>query len=1042
MSDTKHPTYWRSLGELANTPEFRARLETEFPIEESREGFSRRRMLQLMGASMVLAAAGSCRWKEREVLPFNKRPEGYTPGKFERYATAMELGGSVLGLLVTCVDGRPIKVEGNPKHPNSLGATNAFAQAAILELYDPDRSRHIVEKTPEGDMVRSWEQFTAFANKHFEEYRKNGGEGLAVISEPSNSPTFISLRNRLIQKFPKAKWCVFDPLGELRSTRERHLRLQEAEVVLCVEADIFGSHPEAVKLTREYMENRDLDGSKRKRLYVVESSYSITGAMADHRLALSVGDIFRFIDDLEEIKRLLTEGSKENSGGEEATKTAIDDIVAGRKSDNAQRDRFLASLAKDIFSHPGKVEIAVGKRLKNYNDLKTYWMDREFVGVFGGETDKAKETFPPFRAEGNDGKFQDHFNSIDELAEAVGSQKVSSIWVLSGNPVYSLPADSKFREVFSKVPCRVHLGRYFDETSQACTWHVPAAHFLESWGDTSSADLFYSVIQPMIDPLFGGKSAIELLLLALGGEPAKIRDEIRAVCQLWMGESDFEKRWKELLHDGFTVAGSAWREGSDDPFERLHGVTRLKEKSEGLEITFRPSPAVYDGRFANLSWLQEMPNPITRLTWDNVALFSPATAEKLGVKHEEIVRLKFKGREIEIPAYILPGQADGSVAVTLGYGRTAAGKVGGSEKDGVPPVGVNTYKLRTSDAMYYGVGLTVEPTGKMHPLASVAEHFAIDKDAVAKKAMVERVPELVREMTVEEYRRKAEGGEKKDNEHKENESSQPSPSAPLPKGEGSAHDESLWEEHKYPGHCWGMTVDLSKCVGCGACVVACMAENNVPVVGKERIFKNREMHWLRIDRYFQGDLHNPRIVFQPVMCQQCEMAPCEGVCPVGATAHSKEGLNEMVYNRCVGTRYCANNCPYKVRRFNFFNYHKQYEEADNKVLKMASNPQVTVRMRGVMEKCTYCVQRIQAAKIAAKNEKRPIADGEIVTACQQVCSAGAIVFGDLNDKNSAVSRSMADSRAYHLLGELYTKPRTAYLARIRNPNPELDKQER
>ena len=370
---------------------------------------------------------------------------------------------------------------------------------------------------------------------------------------------------------------------------------------------------------------------------------------------------------------------------------------------------------------------------------------------------------------------------------------------------------------------------------------------------------------------------------------------------------------------------------------------------------------------------------------------------------------------MEIPVYILPGQADGSVAVSLGYGRTAAGLVGGSAAEGVPPVGVDVYRLRTSDAMYFGTGLSVEPTGKKYQLATVQDHFAIDR--VGMEGQKQRLGELVREATLEEY--------KKHPDFAKHVVHHP----PL---------ESLWQEHEFEGHRWGMTIDLAKCTGCGACVIACVAENNVPVVGRERVFRNREMQWLRVDRYFRGEVDNPQIVVQPVACHQCEMAPCEAVCPVGATVHSKEGLNDMVYNRCVGTRYCGNNCPYKVRRFNFFNYHKQYEEARNEILKMASNPQVTVRSRGVMEKCTYCVQRIQAVKIEAKNERRQIQDGEIKTACQQVCPAGAIIFGDLSDKQSAVAQSKACDRSYQMLSELNVKPRTSYLARIRNPNPELD----
>lgn len=1043
------PKYWRSLGELADTPEFRAQLEAEFPVEDTGAGFSRRRMLQLMGASLVLASAGSCRWKEREVLPFNKRPENRTPGKFERYATAMELGGTVLGLLVTCVDGRPIKVEGNPKHPNSLGATNAYAQAAILELYDPDRSRNIIEKTPQGDVVRSWEEFLAFAKPELANLRDHRGEGLAVISESSNSPTLIALRDRFFNEFPQSLWCTYEPIDRVPLfPRKPLVGLGEAEVVLCVEDDVFGTGPNAVRHTHDFMKNRDLGGGKMKRLYVIESTYSVTGAMADHRLALPLNVILRIVNvlfrsqvtlDLFE-RRLQAAHAEVESDIEAVIKEILGchQLLSSRWAKDVGVGVFLRGLIRDLVDNPRTVAVFVGQQLRARGGEEVLLPGE--VKVCVREPNLVLDEFNFASKEASERTRSDTYyhpnadirvswgSSLENLCDSLNRKEIKFLWILGGNPVLNAPADFDFSKFLPNVPNRIHLGNYFDETSRECSWHVPRAHFLEAWGDTLAQDGTYSVMQPMIEPLHGGKSMMDLLMLALDVDPAKVVDEIRSVCKQWIGEADFDKRWRELLHDGCVAVGMNFEKEKKDPevqidedalnrFPAVAGTTESGFENGKLEITFRPSPAVYDGRFANLSWLQEMPDPITRITWDNVALFSPATAEKLGVKHEEVVRLKFKGREIEIPAYILPGQADGSVAVTLGYGRTAAGKVGGSVRDGIAPVGVNTYKLRTSDAMWFGTGLTVEPTGRMHPLASVAEHFAINSDRVGEDGRKERLGELVREATLAEYRE----------------------NPTFAKSEGVEAGQSLWQEHQYEGHCWGMTVDLSKCVGCGACVVACMAENNVPVVGKERIFRNREMHWLRVDRYFRGDPANPQIVFQPMFCQHCEMAPCEGVCPVGATVHSSEGLNEMVYNRCVGTRYCANNCPYKVRRFNFFNYHKQYEDPDNEVLKMASNPQVTVRMRGVMEKCTYCVQRIQAVKIEAKNEKRAIRDGEIRTACQQVCPAGAIVFGDLNDETSEVYRLWKENRSYPVLGELYTKPRTWYLARIRNPNPELEK---
>jgi molybdopterin-containing oxidoreductase family iron-sulfur binding subunit len=595
--------------------------------------------------------------------------------------------------------------------------------------------------------------------------------------------------------------------------------------------------------------------------------------------------------------------------------------------------------------------------------------------------------------------------------------KVDTLIVLGGNPLYTAPADLNFAEAFKKAATRIHLGLYRDETARQCAWHLPQAHFLESWADARAYDGTYSVVQPLIEPLHGGVSAIELAALLAGIESPKGYDLVRQTFQKIAGPG-WESKWAMTLREGILDKSESpaatppiVQQPSKPPAEKAAATPANSQ----LEIVFCRSAAVYDGRYANNGWLQELPDPMTKLTWDNAALVSPATAAKLGIAHGAVVRLTFGGRTVQMPAYVMPGQAAGSVAVALGYGRTAAGKVGGSKADDVPPVGVDVYCLRTTAAMDFGTGLSVEPTGREHRLALTQDHHAIDTVGLSSRA--ERLGELIREQTLAD--------------HKEH---------PDAVKHAVHHPplESLWNEHEYGPHRWGMTIDLSKCIGCNACVVACQSENNVPVVGKDRVLAGREMHWIRVDRYFQGEPDNPRSVHQVVACHHCENAPCEQVCPVAATVHSHEGLNDMVYNRCVGTRYCSNNCPYKVRRFNYFNYHKDLEGHEKEVLKLIYNPEVTVRSRGVMEKCTYCVQRIQATKIIAKNAGRPIADGEIRTACQQVCPAQAIEFGDLADPASRVAKARAAGRAYEMLAELNVKPRTSYLARIRNPNPELE----
>ena len=1001
--------YWRSLAELAGTAEFRAMLEAEFPAAADSGGLSRRRWLQLMGASLALAGAGGCRWEKAEIVPFVSQPANRVPGQTLHFATAMDLGGSALGLLVTSVDGRPIKIEGNPKHPVSRGATDLAAQAAILELYDPDRSQMIYE-----EIARSWEEFASFARPHFAGLKKAGGAGLRVLAEASSSPTLAGLRAQLLEGFPQAKWCEYEPLSrdsEREGTRlafgrphRVHLDLEKARVILCLDADPLGDHPDAVWHARQFARGREVVEGQMSRLYAVESCFSITGGAADHRLALRSSLVGWFVE-------ALGRAVRERPGTLAAT--------PGEKTPGVMR--FLRAVAKDLLEHRGEGVVVAGPR----QPPEVHAQVQEINALLGsvGKTLSYTEDPEPDRSP--------HVEALESLAEEIGRGQVDTLVLLGGNPVYDAPADLDFAKLLPSARTRIHLGLYRNETARLATWHLPQAHFLESWGDARAYDGTYSIVQPLIDPLYGGKSPIELVAFLLGRKAASGDDLVRETFR-GMVETDWEANWKVALHDGL-LADSARKAVAPALVRSFLGEVTpgkgtvpfsLRENRDSprgeLEIVFCRSAALYDGRFANNGWLQELPDPMTRLTWDNAALMSPATARRLGVETGAVVRLRCAGREpVEMPAYVMPGQARGSIAVALGYGRTAAGKVGGSVADGVAPVGANVYALRTSRAMHFDTGLAIEPAGRSCPLATTQEHHAID--SVGLEARAERIGPLVREATLDQYRA--------DPEFARHAVHHP----PL---------ESLWQEPAYQGHRWGMTVDLSKCIGCGACVVACQAENNVPVVGKERVIRGRQMHWIRVDRYLRGDPEDPRAAFQVVTCHHCENAPCEQVCPVAATVHSHEGLNEMVYNRCVGTRYCANNCPYKVRRFNFFNYHKDLEDPASEVRKMVYNPEVTVRSRGVMEKCTYCVQRIQAAKIDAKNHRRPIRDGEIRTACQQVCPAGAIAFGDLADPQSAVARQLTTDpqtagRAYQMLAELNVKPRTSYLARVRNPNATL-----
>jgi molybdopterin-containing oxidoreductase family iron-sulfur binding subunit len=984
---------------LANAPEYRAFLEAEFPAAADPHGLNRRRWLQLMGASLALAGLSGCRAKQEEILPFAKRPADRVPGQPQFYATAMELSGSAIGLLVTSRDGRPSKIEGNPRHPQSLGATDLLAQASILELYDPDRSRELRRVNHQGLMVQRWEDFAAFARSHFDSQKKNGGAGMRILAEASSSPTLAAMRDRLLKAFPQAQWHEYEPLSRDNERAGARLAfgkpyrtlyaLDQADVILCLDADLLADHPASVVHARAFAKGREATDGKMNRLYAVESTYSLTGSAADHRLRLRSSQIAALVASLESE---LT--SRQAAGGQ-------------RPAATNPVERLVRAVAKDLLTHRGHGVVAAGPAQPPEVHAAMHRINAALGNV--GKTVRYVDEPNADRPS--------HVEAIRGLAADMQSGKVRTLVILGGNPTYTAPVDVRFTEALKKVPTRIHLSPYYDETSRQCTWHVPQAHFLEAWGDARSYDGAYSIVQPLIEPLWGGKSAIELVALILG-ESSSAYDLVRETFKQ-MAKGDFQSLWRQTLHDGL-LAESRWPEQSpklsaskpDKPTGPLPDGTW---DGKSLEIVFRRDWRLYDGRFANNGWLQETPDPMTKLTWDNAAIFSPATAKALGLHDQMVVRLNYAGRQLEIPAYVLPGQADGCVAVALGHGRVAAGNVGGSLEDKAPPVGADTYRLRQSKAPDFDVGLSVQSTGRKYVLATTQDHHAID--TIGRKGQTQRLGELLREATLAEFQENPEFA--KHAVHH----------PPLV---------SLFQEPKYEGHRWGMSIDLNKCIGCGACMVACQAENNVPIVGKARVSEGREMHWIRVDRYFRGDTQEPAIAHQVVACQQCENAPCEQVCPVMATVHSAEGLNDMVYNRCVGTRYCSNNCPYKVRRFNFFNYHKDLEAPDNEVLKMVYNPEVTVRSRGVMEKCTYCVQRIQAVKIHAKNERRSIHDGEIETACQQACPTQAIVFGDLSDPNSEVARLHSAPRAYGMLAELNTKPRTAYLARVRNPNPELE----
>jgi molybdopterin-containing oxidoreductase family iron-sulfur binding subunit len=968
--------YWRSLEEVADTEEFQDYVKHEFPrdVELWLAPMTRRSFLQLMGAGLALAFFSGCRKPLQEIVPFMKAPEDVIPGRPLFYASALPFNGYARGVLVENHTGRPTKIEGNPEHPDSLGAADLFMQAATLGFYDPDRSQTISYRGAN----QTWDNFVAALKKAADAQRLKKGAGLRILTETVTSPSFADQIQRLSRQFPRAKWHQFEPVhrDNIRAGAhhafgkavETRYRFSEADVIVSLDADFLVGRPGSLRYMRDFSDARRVDGKRNtmNRLYMVETCPSVTGSMADHRWPLRANEIPRFAHLL-------------------AREVGLP--LSAPTNDNAAWRPWVRAIARDLRAHRGRgVVLAGDTQPPEVHALAHALNDRL------GNAGRTVVYTEPVEA-----RPQSQRASLKELTSDMNSGAVDALLIVGGNPVYNAPADLAFAEALKKVDTKIHLGLYDDETSAACDWHVPEAHALESWGDLRAFDGTVSFVQPQIEPLYGGKTGSELISALLDDAP---RSAHEIMTDYWKRKSrtvNFDGFWKKTLHDG-VMAGSAfpalfvavragfWKELTPFP----------ADDGSDLEIVLRPDPTIGDGRHANNGWLQEVPKAITKLTWDNAALMSAALAERLGVANEDVVELTLDGRSVKAPVWIVPGHADQSITLHLGYGRTRAGRVGNG-------AGVNAYRLQNSSMNGSQSGLKVTRAGGAYKLSGTQHHAVMEgKD-------------FVRVATLAEYA-----------------------ANPAFARDGKAPDEktTLYQNGlaaTSDEYAWGMAIDLNACNGCNACIVACQAENNIPIVGKEQVAKGREMHWLRVDRYFTPELENPESYSQPVPCMHCEDAPCEPVCPVGATVHSDEGLNEMVYNRCVGTRYCSNNCPYKVRHFNFLAYTAPVKGP----LKLLQNPDVTVRSRGVMEKCTYCVQRIQGAKIEAGKENRPVRDGEIVSACAQTCPAQAIVFGNIKDPNSRVSQLKAQQRDYALLAELGTRPRTTYQAKLKNPNPEL-----
>ena len=1068
--------YWRSLDELADSAVLREFVQREYPqhAEEWNDPVERRTFLKLMGASLALAGLSGCVYQPPEkIIPYVHQPEGVTPGKALFFATAFTLAGVATPVLARSNEGRPTKIEGNPDHPanknsdsndKGVSTTDIFSQAAVLSLYDPDRSKTALFR----DETRPWTTFVGEIRTLLDEQRPKQGTGIRFLTETITSPTLASQLKGILTEFPQAKWHQYEPANNdnaragavqaLGQPANTIYDFEKADRILALDSDFLSAMPGTLRYVRAFARRREHgEGKEMNRLYVVQSAPTTTGAKADHCWTVKPSEI-------EAVANAIAQ--KVGAGGSSSASTAHD-------------VSYVEALAKDLQGHRGKSIVMAGREASAAVHALAHAMNSALGNV--GQT--------VFHTEPLEANPVDQRQSLQELLNDIDGGRVELLVIVGGNPVYNTPADLKLnQDRMFKVKTRVHLSMHRDETSELCHWHIPESHFLEAWSDTRAYDGTVTIVQPLIQPLYQSKSAHEFVAAFSPQYDQKPLDIIRAYWQANPPRqstpstapaasptpananqastreagaapraqgtapspapastpqsssaatptatpspaNDFESLWRKWVHDGFIpntalqtraggggAAGGSTTTAASTTQTGQHATASTTPAAQhaapsGFEISFRTDPSIFDGRFSNNGWLQELPKPLNKVTWDNAVLISPNTANQLGITHKvgekggdiyvDTVRVTYQGRTLSgLPTWITPGQADNVITIYLGYGRRLAGRVGNGH-------GFDAYALRTSESPWSGTGVQVVKDGGSYQLASTQIHFLMENR------------DIVRSNNVGEEH------------HDEGHSVHPEPGP----------DMTLYPPYPYKeqgmGYAWGMAIDLNNCVGCNACTIACQSENNIPVVGKEQVARSREMHWIRVDTYFQGhDASHPEGThFMPVPCMHCENAPCEPVCPVHATVHSSEGLNDMVYNRCVGTKYCSNNCPYKVRRFNFF----LYQDWDTPTYQLMRNPDVTVRSRGVMEKCTYCVQRIQEAKITSELEDRKVMDGEIVTACQAVCPSEAIVFGNVNDPDSRVSKLKAQERNYSLLAELNTRPRTTYLSELKNPNPEIGK---
>ncbi|HEY0142913.1 MAG TPA: TAT-variant-translocated molybdopterin oxidoreductase [Thermoanaerobaculia bacterium] len=994
VGDLRGKEFWRSLEDLARSDVFDDFMHQEFPQQAVPldKGVDRRNFMKLMGASVAMAGLSACRPPAEHIVPYVNQPENLIPGNPVYFASAMTLGGVATGVLVESHMNRPTKIEGNPDHPSSLGASDSFMQASILGLYDPDRSQ-VVRKF--GD-TSTWGEFIAALQPHLTAAKTNG-QSLRLLTQTITSPSLGEQIRTLLAQYPGMKWHQWEAANHDNVREGARLAFgsyvhvaydfKKANIVVSLDADFLDEGPGHLRYARDFASRRKVrtavNGAQNtgmNRLYAIDAGITSTGSIADHRVAVRPSQ-------LEAWARAILAG-----------------VGGAATAPEPKHQKFLDALTDDLRNNRGASVVVAGEEASPAVQALAHAINSALGNI--GSTVLVTDPIEVVPT--------NQLASLAELVRDMNAGAVQSLIMLGGNPVFDAPVDLQFAKAMQKVPFRAHLSLYYDETSMLSQWHIPETHYLETWGDARGHDGTVSIMQPLIAPLYNGRSAHEVLGALIGGLDQTPYQTVR---NYWFARGANEDAWRKWLHDGF-VANSALpaRAAAANP----NIPVTPQQNAGGIEIELRPDPTIYDGRFANNAWLQELPKPQSKITWDNVMLIGPATADKIGFdldersslfneKQTRFAEVSYRGVTMRLPVWVVPGHAEDVATIYFGYGRERSGKIGNG-------VGFNTYPFRFSNALHGGPGARItmsDGAPRIYPVACTQEHQSIDPKLVGERG-------IIRSASFEQY--------------KEN----PKFAQAVHHGSDAAghgsHDTNMYPAWDYSKqHAWAMVIDTSLCTGCNGCVVACQSENNIAIVGKDEVVRERELHWLRIDRYYRGEVENPEVFHQPVPCMQCETAPCEPVCPVEATSHSDDGLNDMTYNRCVGTRYCSNNCPYKVRRFNFFHY----ADYDTPALKPMRNPDVTVRTRGVMEKCTYCVQRINAAKIEAEKGNRRVRDGEVVTACQQACPTEAIVFGDMNDPTSKVAQLKKEPTNYALLEELQTLPRTTYLATIRNPHPSL-----